>query len=248
MDATQHGCYFKAEFSVIVKGESDPRKDKMQAFHPNFSCILVKAAFLLGLLNPSVQGPYRRQSETGRPQHCSSQPLGLYEGGIREASACVAAIVYQETRGRLNNPPVNTAIQWETRKWQDPRDLRTHIHSLDLGGSTLYYLGDWRRRKGERGGELVHNGNWFLNGYKKKEEMYEKSLWAKRCEITQTESISFQLKWVKTIKLIFLCRLRHWNVQNTHFSWLFRVTEMTTFPRRLSQTCKPSLSSLPVNF
>lgn len=121
-------------------------------------------------------------------------------------------------------------------------------HSLDLGGSTSYYLGDWRRRKGERGGELVHNGNWFLNGYKKKEEMYEKPLWAKRCEITQTESISFQLKWVKTIKLIFLCRLRYWNVQNTHFSWVFRVTEMTTFPRRLSQTCKPSLSSLPVNF
>lgn len=129
MDVTQHGCYFKAELSVIVKGEKDPRKDKMQAFHPNlgFSRILVKAAFLLGLLNPSVQGPYRRQSETGRPQHCSSQPVGLYEGGIREASACVAAIVYQETRGRLNNPPVNTAIQWETRKWQDPRDLRTHM-------------------------------------------------------------------------------------------------------------------------
>jgi len=50
-------------------------------------------------------------------------------GGIREASAYVAAIVYKETRRRLNNPPVNTTVQWETRKWQDPRDLHTHMPS-----------------------------------------------------------------------------------------------------------------------
>lgn len=58
----------------------------------------------------------------------------LCTGGIREASACVAAIVYRETRRRLNNPPVNTAAQWETRKWQDLRLLHTR-RSLDLEGS-----------------------------------------------------------------------------------------------------------------
>lgn len=90
-------------------------------FHPSS-----ESCFSFRPLKSEHQAPYRCQSETGRPQPRSSQPLGLYEGGIREASACVAAIVYQVTRGWLNNPPVNTAIQWETRKWQDPRDLHTH--------------------------------------------------------------------------------------------------------------------------
>lgn len=112
----------------LKKNSPETAPLEMQGFHLTAALLPAsESCFSFRPLKSERRGPYRSQSEAGRPQRCSSQPLGLYEGGIMEASACVAAIVYQETRGWLNNPPVNTAIQWETRKWQDPRDLHTHM-------------------------------------------------------------------------------------------------------------------------
>lgn len=115
-------------FFIFKKNYCQTTPLEMQGFHPTAALPPAsESCFSFRPLKSERRGPYRSQSEAGRPQCCSSQPLGLYEGGIMEASACVAAIVYQETRDWLNNPPVNTAIQWETRKWQDPRDLHTHM-------------------------------------------------------------------------------------------------------------------------
>lgn len=102
----------------------------MQDFHTTLffflCCLLVKAAFPLGLLNLSGGALIVASQRQGGPSAAHPSPwVCMKGGGIREASACVAAIVYQGTRGWLNNPPVNTAIQCETRKWQDPRDLHT---------------------------------------------------------------------------------------------------------------------------
>lgn len=136
-----------------------------------------ESCFSFRPLKSEWRGPYRSQSEAGRPQRRSSQPLGLYGGGgIREASACVAAIVYRGTRGWLNNPPVNTAVQWETRKWQDPRDMHTHMPFPWSWRIDFVLFGRHKEEEGGRGGELVSNSSWFLNGYEEEEEeeAYEK--------------------------------------------------------------------------
>lgn len=164
----------------------------MQDFIPKRSFrSLFKAAFPLGLLNQSGGALIIASQRHGGPDVAHPSPWvcmrrlcggggegGVGGGGISEASACVAAIVYPGTRGWLNNPPVNTATQWETRKWRDPRDLHT-LMPFPWSRRIPFLL--FERYKEERGGlgvgwglrvkrGLVSHSSWFLNEYKKEEE------------------------------------------------------------------------------
>lgn len=135
-------------------------------------CLLLKAAFPLGLLYLRGGALIVASQRHGGPCAVHPSPWVCIKRGIREASACVAAIVYQETRGWLNNPPVNTALQWETRKWQDPRDLHTHM-PFPWSWRIAFII--WKIQGGKgAGGELVSQSSWFLNEYEK-EERYMKT-------------------------------------------------------------------------
>lgn len=160
----------------------------MQDFHPTpaFYSLLVKAAFLLGLLNLSGWVLIEASQRQGGPSAAHPSPWVCVKGGIREASACVAAIVYKGTRGWLNNPPVNTAIQWETRKWQDPRDSHTHMPFPWSWRDGLI----WEIRGGKRGDRegslLATAADLWMDTRKRRRRM--KSLWAKKGQETKSKS------------------------------------------------------------
>lgn len=158
---------FLAYLGMYLKKKTSLKKT-CKIVDPSFLLPSTESCFSFRPLKSERRGPYRSQSEAGRPPCRSSQPLGLYEGGIREA-ACVAAIVYKGTRGWA----APMSAQRYNRKQGSGKILetRTHTcHSLDLGGSTLYYLGDTRRKRAEVG-ELVSNNSWFLNVRKRRRHM-----------------------------------------------------------------------------
>lgn len=167
MDRKKHGYYFKLMICLSrslytyiynVYLNKQPWKYIWRSkisIRPLLLLPSSESRFSFRPLKSECWSPYRSQSEAGRPQRCSSQPLGLYEGGIREASVCVVAIVYQGTRGWLNNPPVNTTIQWETRKWQDPRDLHTHMPFPWSWRIDFVLFGRYNQEKGDGEGSLL---------------------------------------------------------------------------------------------
>lgn len=174
----------------------------------------MKAAFLLGLLNLSSGVLIVASQRQGGPSAAHPSPWVCTKGGIREASACVAAIVYQGTGGRLNNPPVNTTIQWETRKWQDPRDLHTHTHtchSLDLGSIDLVLFVRYNEEESWWGGELLSNGSWFLNGYEE-EEGYDKMYRMKAYYLT----FLINNTWRKSKQTLSWSQCRHYTAVPLH--------------------------------
>lgn len=137
----------------------------MQDFIPKRSfCSLFKAAFPLGLLNQSGGALIVASQRHGGPSVAHPSPWVCMRrlcggggeegrGGIREASACVAAIVYPGTRGWLNHPPVNTTTQWETRKWRDPRDLHT-LMPFPWSWRIPFLLFERYKREGGVGGNV----------------------------------------------------------------------------------------------
>ena len=160
---TYLGMYLKSKTSLKRHARLSTR---------DFCCLLVKAAFLLGLLNLSGGVLIVASQRLGGPRVAHPSPWVCMRGGITEASACVAAIVYKGTRGWAT--PMSA--QRYNRKQGSGKILetRTHTcHSLDLGGSTLYYFGDTRRRRRKRAevGELVSDNSWFLNVRKRRKHM-----------------------------------------------------------------------------
>lgn len=110
----------------------------------------------------------------GGPSTAHPSPWVCMKGGLGRPQPVLLPL-FTKRLGKGWTTPLST-LQYNGKQGSGKiLETCTHTcHSLDLGGSTSYYVGEWRRRKGEWGGEPVHNGNRFLNGYKKEEEMYEK--------------------------------------------------------------------------
>lgn len=164
-----------------------------ELFEPSF--LSIKAAFPYGLLSVSgglLIGATQRRRGSGAahpsPWVCCMRACMRegWSGGIREASACAAAIVYPAgTRGRLNGPhrqPPSTPQH--NGKWGSGkiRETCTHsCHPLDLRESPFYYLKGTRReegaglsRQGERGLLLAIAADFWMNKKKEKKRKAER--------------------------------------------------------------------------
>ncbi len=142
---------------------------------PGFCCLLVKAAFLLGLLNLSGGVLIEASQRQGGPIAAHPSPWVCMKGGLGRPQPVLLPL-FTKGLGAGWTTPLSTP-QYNGKQGSGKiLETRTHTcHSLDLGGSTSYYLGDTRKRKRGWGGELVSNSGWFLNGYEEEEEAYEKA-------------------------------------------------------------------------
>lgn len=150
---------------------------EMQCFYPTAALLPAsESCFSFRPLKSERRGPYRSQSEAGRPQRCSSQPLGLYEGGLWRPQPVLLPL-FTKRLGAGWTTPLSTP-QYNGKQGSGKiLETCTHTcHSLDLGGSNSYYLRDTRSRRRGQWGELVSICGWCLKGYKGGGMM--KSLWA----------------------------------------------------------------------
>lgn len=168
MDGKQHRCYFKclkswrSTYTVmciycIYIWKRKQSLKKIQDFlpTPSFCCLLVKAAFLLGLLNVSGGGGVLivGSQRQGGPRAAHPSPWVCMKGGLGRPQPVLLPLFTKRLGAGWTTPL--SAPQYN-RKQGSGKILETRSHtcrSLDLGGSTLFYLGDTRRRKRGWGGE-----------------------------------------------------------------------------------------------
>lgn len=156
------GMYLKSKTSLKRHGRLSTRA---------FCCLLVKAAFLLGLLHRSGGVLIVASQKLGGPRVAHPNPWVCMRGGLGRPQPVLLPLF---TRGLgAEHWAAPMSAQRYNRKQGSGKILetRTHTcHSLDLGGSTLYYLGDTRRKRAEVG-ELVSDNSWFLNVRKRRRHM-----------------------------------------------------------------------------
>ena len=137
--------------------------------------MLVKAAFLLGLLNPSVRGPYRSQSEAGRPQCRSFQSLGLYGvgwGGLGRPQPMLLLLFTKRLEEDWTTPLSTPQYNGKQGSGKILETCTHTCHPLDLEDRPRIIWAIGGGGGGERrwGGELVSQSSWFLNGHEEEEE------------------------------------------------------------------------------
>lgn len=143
------------------------RHKVVQDFHPTLLQLLVKAAFLPGLFNLRVGVLIVASQRQGGPVRLIPAPGSAWRGGLGRPQPVLLPL-FTQGLGAGWTTPLST---WQYNRKQGSGKILeacTHTcHSLDLRGSTLYYLGDTRKRKGEGGG-LVNTSSRFVNGKRRR--------------------------------------------------------------------------------